>query len=130
HHLSQLMADGRGQAALIWASKEGHDSVVKLLLQAEGVDGNSKDSQYGQTALLWASANGHESVVKLLLQMDGTDINFKDDDSRTALSYALIDDNALTAQLLLKAGAIDGRENSIPANPVQLDTLTADRTAE
>lgn len=63
--------------ALSWASENGHDAVVKLLLQAEGVDINS-ESFNGQTALSWASRSGLDSVVKLLLQIDGIDINPKD----------------------------------------------------
>ncbi|KAI5785392.1 hypothetical protein FPQ18DRAFT_87085 [Pyronema domesticum] len=82
------LADGNNRTALSWASENGHDSVVKLLLQADGIDINSKDSEYDRTALSWASENGHDSVVKLLLQADGIDINSKDDDGETALSLA------------------------------------------
>jgi ankyrin repeat protein len=51
---------------VVWASEDGHDSVVKLLLQADGIDINSKDS-WGRTALFWASENGHDSTAQLLL---------------------------------------------------------------
>ncbi|KAI5799395.1 hypothetical protein FPQ18DRAFT_301760 [Pyronema domesticum] len=61
-----------GQTALSWASYKGNDSVVKLLLQAEGIDINSKDED-GRTALSWASEKGHDSVVNLLLAASAID---------------------------------------------------------
>jgi ankyrin repeat protein len=64
---------------LVGVSANGHDSLVKLLLQVDGIDINSKDD-VGQTALTWACENGCDSVVKLLLQAEGIDINLKDSD--------------------------------------------------
>jgi ankyrin repeat protein len=43
-----------------------HDSVVKLLLQTDGIDINSKDDDV-QIALSRASENGHDSTAQLLL---------------------------------------------------------------
>jgi hypothetical protein len=40
---------------------EGHTSIVKLLLTAEGTDLNAQDS-YGHTALMLASLRGHVAV--------------------------------------------------------------------
>ena len=56
--------DSYGRTALSWASGNGHEAVVKLLVE-KGSELDSKDSN-GQTALLWASENGREAVVKLL----------------------------------------------------------------
>ena len=41
--------------------------IVWLLLEREGVDADSKDSN-GRTPLSWAAENGREAVVKLLLE--------------------------------------------------------------
>ena len=54
------------QTALLWAAEEGHEAVVKLLLE-KGAEIEAKD-QYGQTALSWATTQGHETIVKLLLE--------------------------------------------------------------
>jgi ankyrin repeat protein len=43
----------------------GHEAVVKLLVERDDVEADSKD-QYGLTPLLWAAESGHEAVVKLL----------------------------------------------------------------
>jgi ankyrin repeat protein len=51
---------------LWWAAENGHDAVVKLLLDKDGVGPDSKDRNGGMP--LWRAAeNGHEAVVKLLL---------------------------------------------------------------
>src|SRR5450432_1000179 len=60
------------------ASKNGHEEVVKLLLEAKA-DVNVQDS-YGGTALYWAARSGHEAVVKLLLAKDGVGLDPKDTD--------------------------------------------------
>jgi ankyrin repeat protein len=44
------LADRNAWTAMIWALKEGHDSVLKLLLQTDGIDINTK-SDIDLTAL-------------------------------------------------------------------------------
>lgn len=60
------MRDSYNQTPLSWAARDGHDSVVKLLLETGKVDADSKDIDYGQTPLLWAAEKRHDSIVKLL----------------------------------------------------------------
>ncbi|RYP12344.1 hypothetical protein DL765_007390 [Monosporascus sp. GIB2] len=67
--------DKFGRTPLHWASENGHDTVVKLLLES-GADTNVEDDM-GRTPLHWASENGHDTVVKLLLE-SGADTNVKD----------------------------------------------------
>jgi ankyrin repeat protein len=47
-----------GQTPLSRATRNGHEAVVKLLLE-KGTDVESKDRYYGQTPLLWAAWNGY-----------------------------------------------------------------------
>ncbi|EHA25939.1 hypothetical protein ASPNIDRAFT_130463, partial [Aspergillus niger ATCC 1015] len=54
--------DSRGRTPLSWAARDGHEAVVKLLLQTKKVDINSKDSD-GWTPLSLAAEYGHEAVV-------------------------------------------------------------------
>ena len=73
-----------GMTPLIWASKNGHESIVNDLLRA-GVNVNARDN-YDNTALIWASNMGHEEIVNDLLQA-GADVNAQDELGRTALMY-------------------------------------------
>ena len=54
-----------GWTALMWAAQEGHEAVVKLLLdKGAAVDKALKD---GHTALIIAAQKGHAAVAKVLL---------------------------------------------------------------
>jgi ankyrin repeat protein len=49
--------DEFGRTPLLWAAKEGHEAVVRLLAKRDDVAVDSKDD-YGQTPLLWAAREG------------------------------------------------------------------------
>ena len=66
--------DKQGMTALIWASKEGHIDVVRLLLNTSQVDINKGRKRDGATALMLASYNGHVEVVEILLGQDNIDV--------------------------------------------------------
>lgn len=55
------------------AAKNGHSSVVKLLLERNDVDPDTNVD--GDTPLTVAVDNGHEEVVRLLLGKDNVDPN-------------------------------------------------------
>ena len=49
---------------LSWATENGHEAVIKLLLEHHAVaDLKGRSSQ---TPLSWAAKNGHKAVAKLL----------------------------------------------------------------
>jgi len=79
---------------LLWAAKNGHAAVVKLLLE-EGADVESKDD-VSRTPLSWA---GHDAVVRLLLEK-GAGVESKDDVSRTPLSWAAQNGHEAVVKLL------------------------------
>ena len=56
-----------GLTPLMWAARQGHEEVVKLLLQEKHTRPDVRDKEYGRTALAWAAEGGHEGVVRLFL---------------------------------------------------------------
>jgi hypothetical protein len=67
------------------AAENGHEAVIKLLLETDKVNVSST-SHYDWTPLSWAADKGHEGVVKLLLEANGIDVETKDDGNQTLLS--------------------------------------------
>ena len=64
------MADQDGYTPLHDAAREGHNDVVKLLLD-RGAEPNMAN-QHGDTPLSCALQNGHMDVVNILTENGGT----------------------------------------------------------
>ena len=100
-----LVDETLGRSVLIWASRLGHEHVVKALLDGkyEGrgatVDLRAKD---GWTALMAASFSGLESVVRLLLSR-GAKQELQNDIGYTALHFAVNGDHPAVVALLCAA---------------------------
>jgi ankyrin repeat protein len=98
------LKDVYGRAPLSWAARNGHEAVVKLLLE-KSAELESKDKKWDQTPLLWAARNGHEAVVKLLLEK-GPKLESKDQErDQTPLSWAVKNGHEAVVKLLLEKGA-------------------------
>ena len=98
--------DRVSRTPLLWAAKNGHHGVVRILLGREGVDPEMPDIQ-DSTPLLWAANNGHEEVVKLLLGRNDVDPNRPDDQHGTPLSWAARDGHEGVVKLLLDRKDVD-----------------------
>ena len=59
--------DDSSRTPLSWAAGTGYEAVVRLLVERDGVDINSRDSGNGKTPFIWAAENGCEAVVRLLV---------------------------------------------------------------
>ena len=92
----------RRQTPLYWAAREGHEAVVKALIEA-GADVN-KAKNDGETPLYMAASNGHEAVVKALIEA-GADVNKADDDGWTPLYMAAANGHEAVVKALIEAGA-------------------------
>ncbi|RYP44175.1 hypothetical protein DL768_009323 [Monosporascus sp. mg162] len=96
--------DSNGRTALSHAAEEGHETIVKLLLEKD-VNPDSKDSN-GRTPLSHAADGGHKTIVKLLLEKD-VNPDSKDPNGRTPLSYAAEDGHVAIVKLLLAKDGVD-----------------------
>ena len=72
---------------LTWAARNGHDEVVKILLEQEGVSPEKADWD-NRTPLSYAACNGHQEVVKILLAREEVGPDKPDNYGRTPLSHA------------------------------------------
>jgi len=79
--------DSSGRTLLSWAAGNGHDGVVKLLLERGDARPDRQDHD-SRTPLSWAASNGHDGVVKLLLGREGVNPDRLDKNGRTPLSLA------------------------------------------
>ena len=91
------------QTSLWLASKNGHDAVVKLLLETGKANVDLKDT-HGWTPLLLASENGHEAVVKLLLETGKANPDLKTIWGQTPLLLASKNGYKAVVKLLLETG--------------------------
>ncbi|KAJ5083563.1 ion channel nompc [Penicillium angulare] len=85
------------RTALSYASQRACFDIVKLLLETNTVDLNSKDRVFGRSPLIWAVEGPHSDVqcsdddsfaVIMLLLENGAHIDFLDYDYRSALFWA------------------------------------------
>ncbi|POR35411.1 Uncharacterized protein TPAR_04422 [Tolypocladium paradoxum] len=91
-----------GQRSLFWAVQEGHEVVVRLLLD-RGAELASRD-HHGQMPLLLASEMGHEAIVRLLLDR-GAELESRDFYNRTPLLLVAKTGHEAVVWLLLVRGA-------------------------
>ncbi|KAK8923034.1 Ankyrin repeat domain-containing protein 50 [Metarhizium anisopliae] len=103
---------------LSWAARNGHEAVVKLLIE-KGANTETTESYYGQTPLLWAARNGHKAVVKLLIEKGANIETTESYYGQTPLFWAAGNGHEAVVKLLLENGAnIDVRNNRYGQTPL------------
>lgn len=95
-----------GDMVCIWAAEEGHEAIVKLLLDTNRAHVNFKN-KYGQTSLLLAAKNGHDAIVKILLNTGRVEINLRNSFGQTPLLIAAENGHKTVVRQLLHTGAAD-----------------------
>ncbi|KAK2608997.1 hypothetical protein QQS21_002477 [Conoideocrella luteorostrata] len=100
------LKDRNGQTPLSWATQNGHEAVVKLLLETGRV-GVEVEDRNGWTPLSWAAKNGHEAIVKLLLETGRVNVEAKDRNGQTLLLWAAQNGHEDIVKLLLETGRVN-----------------------
>ncbi|KAH8687250.1 hypothetical protein BGZ60DRAFT_438813, partial [Tricladium varicosporioides] len=96
--------DSNGRTPLSWVAQNGHEAVVKLLIE-KGAELETKDTICGRTPLTWAARSGCEAVVKLLIEK-GAELETKDTIyGRTPLSWAAGSGCEAVVRLLIEKDA-------------------------
>ena len=91
-----------GRTPLFRAVENGHEGIVKLLLERKNVNPNTPEMIGGQTPLSLAARSGQEGIVKLLLGRRDVNPHTQDTlEGRTPLLWAVEEDHEGIAKLLL-----------------------------
>lgn len=105
--MSILAKDSYGRTALAWAVAEGHEEVVRLLLEGAKTTGVSMDpntrDRWGRTLILLASERCDTAVVELLLHY-GANPNLRDFGKEAPLLYAAKVGHTAITELLIRHG--------------------------
>ncbi|KAJ5724799.1 hypothetical protein N7493_006527 [Penicillium malachiteum] len=98
--LSQAFERGESNEITFWASRNGYENLVKILID-KGVVTHGDD---GDSALLQALEIGHESISRLLIE-NGANVNFIDFTGRNLFCQVSAKGHEAVARLLINIGA-------------------------
>jgi len=88
-------SDCSGITALTWAAYEGHEEVVKMLLEDKDINPDQGQTGSIETPLECAVMRGHEGIIKMLLEREGINLD-------PALWSAAREGNEELVKMLLK----------------------------
>ena len=91
----------RGMKLLSCAAKNGHEGIVKLILDAEQI--HTPDKRDHLEAISWAAIEGHEATVKILIESGDADDEHVSSLIEAALEQAAEKGHEAIVRLLLEA---------------------------
>ena len=99
--------DIRGNVPIAWASRRGHEGVVRVLLERGDVNSGTLGTGYGSAPLLWAAENGHEGVVRILVERNDVNPDKSDRRRRTPLWWACRNGHDGIVKILLERSDVN-----------------------
>ncbi|KAK3946515.1 heterokaryon incompatibility protein-domain-containing protein [Pseudoneurospora amorphoporcata] len=102
--VNQLIEDKGQWTLLCLAAGNGHETVVKLLLDTGKVNLHREELR---TALWLAEQKGYKAIVNILLDTGKVDADPEDGAGRTALYWAAENGHEAVVKLLLDTGKVD-----------------------
>ena len=115
--------DGSGWTALKWAASEGHEAVLKLLLERDAAEAEAEISEGCGTPLHWAAYKGHKACVwRLLTAKPPLSPRDLDAEGNTPLHLAAAGGHLLILKTMLSQGVDVSLQNSYGNMAVQLST--------
>lgn len=117
-----------GQTSLYWACQEGHEDVIKVLLEKpdakenprDDIDVNAKDRRNGQSPLTQAAFYGNAAATALLLAHTSIDVNAAHNHGETPLWYAARKGHTDIVAMLLNANADVSKANQKGESPLYI----------
>jgi ankyrin repeat protein len=103
---------------------EGNKEIVKLLVEREDVEADSRDND-GRTPLMLAAQVGHEGIVKLLVEREDVEADSRDNDGRTPLMLVAQTDERGTATIIIQTTSALAGQKGVVKVLVQRDDVDA-----
>ncbi|SJL14339.1 uncharacterized protein ARMOST_17795 [Armillaria ostoyae] len=92
---------------LIEAASQGHEEVVKAILESKHMNSLNSVDQFGDSALFWAISRSCLGVVRILLAAPGINVTLNNNSGRSPLAHAVHFGQGDIVGMLLKRGDID-----------------------
>lgn len=85
-HLKNLFDEGVIQEAVLVAAEDGHEAILRLLLQQHDTTAAASGNSIGSWPLLKAAKNGHEPIIRLLLARDNAAAAANDESAQSRIA--------------------------------------------
>ncbi|PRP89154.1 Pfs, NACHT and Ankyrin domain protein [Planoprotostelium fungivorum] len=118
-----------GQTPLFAAVQNGHERVVRMLLEHKNGTApsiNLREFEFGESALHMAALMGYGSIVRTLLTQDGIQINSRDYENYTPLHHGCINGHREVCDILIAHGSDVNAKSSEGFTPLHAATIFGD----